>query len=812
MIKILAYVLLPLSAFAFSLSISNGASSGNEYNIIRLEDSLKIECARQTMREGSTRYVCMALAADLELPQDISLPLVDIAYKKEDDKLFVVILPKTASKMYETSPNLYEKTSIIPNPALKADERRSGYSFEVLLSQDISPFDNDGGGGLNFGVNFSSLLRPSVGALDLSKAPLESFDSNDIDAYLSVKKAFDAKKWEQVINDANTALSRHPNSLFSAEFALLKMQAIDALLTQQADTKEQNNPEIGYDAIIKQGKAWLFANPSDEAYSQVLALITKAYIKEGHLSDAGYTLDVLLAEHSDSLYTQIAQLDYADALYATGKAKDATQIYEQVLYGTKDLNIASRAALALANTNIQKDKFDLAKEFVLKVLNANSDIFLKSPSKAGAMAKAFEEKNMYDVSASIYGIIASSQTLNRSEQELWLKNWGVALLKAGKSDEALAVLERYKKEYPYGEFIEEVQAGIDKLFFDTTDKDASARLAYYDELIKRYGDGEIAKKAVIEKLALSIELRRYEEALAMTDVVKEMFFSQEASSPQATRARELLDSAALQEAIKSIKNGQCQRVVWLVENYDFDRLELPQFKLYDCFVRSSRYEEALGLARSHADDSSLIDRVEWLSLIAKSELKLGDANTALKASSDAIALASRIEYADISSALFTRLYALLSLKDIAKAIQTMDAIEQLKGYPAPLLQSYDALASAALSQKDSATASTYASKGLALARRLGVDSFWPDLNFIYIEALINLGHLNDALLEVKSLLATPLAPLARARALSTLAGVLLELNQTPQAVAILQECASSNFESEFKAMCQNRLNLLQTAK
>lgn len=53
-------------------------------------------------------------------------------------------------------------------------------------------------------------------------------------------------------------------------------------------------------------------------------------------------------------------LDYADYLYRFGKQKEAMGIYENVLYNTADVDVASRAALALVDANIDKEKFNEA--------------------------------------------------------------------------------------------------------------------------------------------------------------------------------------------------------------------------------------------------------------------------------------------------------------------------------------------------------------------------------------------------------------------------------------------------------------------
>ena len=44
---------------------------------------------------------------------------------------------------------------------------------------------------------------------------------------------------------------------------------------------------------------------------------------------------------------------------------------------------------------------------------------------------------------------------------------------------------------------------------------------------------------------------------------------------------------------------------------------MPQFKLFNCYFRTARYNEALELAKAHVKDENLEDRVEWLVNLSK---------------------------------------------------------------------------------------------------------------------------------------------------------------------------------------------------
>ena len=113
----------------------------------------------------------------------------------------------------------------------------------------------------------------------------------------------------------------------------------------------------------------------------MLYLIARAYLKDSIASDAKYMLDILNEEHAGSKFTKLATLDYADYLYKIGRQKEALSDYEKVLYSTNDIDLASRAALSLADANIDKEKFDEAKKFILKIANANENFLIEQSNK-----------------------------------------------------------------------------------------------------------------------------------------------------------------------------------------------------------------------------------------------------------------------------------------------------------------------------------------------------------------------------------------------------------------------------------------------
>ena len=787
--KALSILFFPIFLLAFNLSLNSGAQSGKPYSVLQLSDEKEFECVEQILAYDTKRYVCMLDDGILPHIEDTVLPLMDIKYKKQDGKLFIIVLPKANSRLLNIPIELYDSNKVYNSSSTISKH------FSIIIDPNLREFDKIKPNGLNFAPDFSDLLYPSIGALDLNKAPIEGMDSNDIDLYISIKRAYDNGSYENVAHDTQTAMQRHPQSLFASEFLLYHLRALDKIF-EHADEFEGMTPN----ELVSEGRAWIRKFPSDENYAEVLYLIARAYLKDGIASDAKYMLDILMAEHEKSKFTKLAMLDYADYLYRFGKQKEAMEIYENVLYNTADVDIASRAALALVDANIDKEKFNEAKNFIIKILNANEKFFMNNPQRAMNLASVFASKNMPDVADRIYEIIVNNSSRQSEFYEAALKNIGINLAKTKDTKKAYEYLKRYENEFKYGEYVDEVTRTLDGLFFEVKEDNSTKLHEHYADLMQKYGDSDIGKKALISQIALDIKERRYADALSYTSAVKEM---------NVTQGMELLNTAAYELAKQGFVDDDCQAVVNLLENYDVDKISLPQFKLFNCYFRTARYNEALALAKSHAKDENLEDRVEWLVNLSKILYQQKDYEATIKAANDALSLGTGVEYSDPTPVLFDRFYSLLKLKRFEEAVATLSAIEQLRGQDFKIIETYVALSDYGLNSNDYAIVSSYAKKALELQTHVKIDTFSPKLNFSYASASLKIDNLAEALDEAKFILNMKLKPEDRLHALNLIGEIYIRMKRPELAKPYLEECVSSNFTSAYKSACQAQLGMVK---
>ncbi|MGH1600876.1 tetratricopeptide repeat protein [Campylobacter majalis] len=779
----------PIFLFGFSLSINSGIENQKPYSVIELSDEREFECIEQILAYNTKRYACMLDDDGIVDIQDVDLALMDIRYKKEGDKLFIVVLPKTNSRLFNTSAKLHE------NEAVSLNKNQKSTKFSILIDPNLSEFDPKTPNGINFSPSFPDMLLPNIGALDFSKTPLEGMDSNDIDIYIGIKKSYDAHMYNKVISDTQTAIQRHQNSIFLGDFLLYRLRAMDKIFDTQNEYEGLQPSNI-----IDEGKAWMRRFTSDENYPEVLYMLARAYIKEAVLSDAKYMIDILMSEHKSSKFTSLATLEYADQLYKNGRSKEAVKLYEDILYFTDDLDVASRAALSLANSNIEKDSMQEAKKYVNKILDANANYFLNDRLKAMDLASQFLSQNMPDVAAKIYQILTDNSSKRDEHYEAALKNLGISLAKANQVQSAYEALTRYQDEYKYGEYTSEVESAKDALFFELNENNSTKLHEHYQALMSRYERGDIGVKALISELELNNSERKFQETLSYTDIIKDL---------NQTKGLALLGQAALELSKEAIRKNDCQSVINLIEHYDFNRLELAQFKLFDCYIRTARYKDGLNLASSHIYTNDMLDKTEWLVNLAHAAYLNQDYESSIKASNDALAVGSSTEHADPTPALFYRFYSLLKLDRFSEAMATLNATKDLRGYDFKLIEAYDELARYSFGKNDFANASIYAKKALDLQNGVRINTFTPSLNFIYAASSLKLDNVAQALDEAKYILTLKLKPEERSRALSLISDIYIQLKRNDLAKLHLDECVSSNIKNSYTSLCEAQLGLIQ---
>lgn len=775
--------------YSFDFTINTGFGEKSDYYAIHLEDDEKIKCQTNSQENRRLSYTC---EVNKELTQNIKdqdLGFVRIYFRKIKQGSFnIIIIPAKKSRLIDVEKPIYNSKEI------QAELKASSKHFSILID-DAMRDENYNNTELNFPITFPDVLSPHVGALDLDKNPLSHQANDDIYIYTNIKDSYDRGYYDKVFEDAKEALTMHSDSIFASEFWLYYIRSADKL---QESTNDYKESEKYADIIIEMAKEHLRLHGSDINNPEILYLMLKANIVKEISSDAGYILDILMTEHPQSIWTPRAILEYADSL-ANQRPDDANRLYEDVLYSAQDLDLASKAAFKLAGVAITQDKPDAAREYILKILQANPIFLGRNQQDTLLLADFFKEKGYLDLASSLYKVVFENSKKEDDFYEIALRNLAVTLTLSTEPKKAYEYLLLYQKEYPDNEFSSLIQTSIDRIFFDIENNNTKVLHENYLQLIEKYKNQDIGKKALFEELKLSLKEQNYERILSFKNLIMDANNSE---------SMDILKQSALKIANEANQKSDCKKTIELVKEFSLQNDISHKFRLFTCFMQTSHFDEALALANNNLRQKDIHDRVEWLVNASSALYKLDRFQECIKACDDAIMIASKSKFGDPSKALYYRFYSLIKLKRFNEAISNIKALEELRGMDSSLVEVYNTAAIFAANNNFDSAALSYAKKTIKMQQRLRIKTFSPEIEFIYITALIKNNQIDEALENSLKVSKYNLNPNNKTRVFYQIAELYLKQGNQDLAKKYINECLKISQQTDWKSLCEEQNNLL----
>lgn len=785
--QIILLFFIAVYAFCFSVILNGGRDGENFYDVLHIQNDIPFSCKMEILEHNKKIYICNVKTQDVIDIDDKITSLVDIKFNKMKSGYEIIIDPKRNSRLINVNENLFG------NDEIKQKNTSVSTHYSIIIDQSLKEFKKTKSG-INFPIIYPDMIYPSIGALDINKMPIQYANGDDIERYLNIKKLYDKGLYERVFDETLNALKIHPNSIFISEFELYKIRSLDQILSTQ---KVYDN--FKFIDIVNMGKKWVRSFPSDENYAEVLGIVLRAYLALDMSGDASYNLDILTKEHPNSKWTKLALIDYSSQLYKEGKNKEAINLLENVLYSSDDIQIASSAAFKLADISIQRAKFNEAKEYILKIINANKNYLLKDKDNLATFAEIFFNKKIYDVSSILSELYVNNSKRSDDYYEMALKNLGISLAHLKDVKKAYEYLKRYENEFKEGAYIKDIQEALDELFFEINETNTTKLSNYYKTLMDRYANGNIGKKALLEQIKLLFRDKKYNEILSYKTKVLDA---------NDTNLTNLLNNSALILANSHLVKNSCKEAVYLNENFDIENSINNQFRLFDCMIEMARYDRAYELANSHINTKNLEDKVEWLMRVSRVLYELGRYFESVNASTDAISIAQSLEYSDPSLAIYYRFLSLLKLNRFDEALQSIKAFENLKKDDPRLLEMYDKIIKFATKNGNDSVVLVYAKKAIDMQERLNLTLFSPGLEFMYLNSLNKTLDYEKATNVGKKLLSMRLKPEDRLRALYQTAEVLMKLSKNDEAKIYIDECVKSTFDNSWKNLCEIQNEIL----
>ncbi|MCR6591095.1 tetratricopeptide repeat protein [Campylobacter insulaenigrae] len=770
--------------FSFEILINKGEDAKIPFSILHLKDDKNFTC-KSSFESDKNFFKCRIIGTSNIQFQNKEFDEFSIKFKKEQTYLDIIIIPKIPAKMRSYSQDIFDTKEIFnPNP-------NSAKHFVFVFTKDIKKDQVDDG--LDFNIYFNDALMPFIGALDLNSNPIEGTKSADFNAYFSIKKEYEAKKYDQVLRDSINAIKRYQGSIFMNEFELYKLRAQNQLYTYTLDKDQQILGQMLDDA-----KNWTRTYVNDKNFTEVMYIMMRIYIGLSQRSNVEYTINLLTTEHKNDFYTIMAMLDYADYLYNLGKKNTAVDIYKEVYYSTSNADLASRAALFLAKDYLEQKNINDARDLTIKILESNPKFFMSDLSNSLILAKILDNNKIYDISSKIYEYIFLHLTKIEKDYERVLKDLAFSLFNNKEYDKAEEYLELYAEEFPMGEYLTLVKQTQDKNFLYLKDTNATYLHEKYEEIMHKYV-GEISSQALFDNIKLYFQEKNYEKIITYKNDI-EKYSNKE--------AKDILEKSAIEVLTQDLKNDECLKAIDIYDRfkeYNIGSKIYNKKQMLACFKRTLRIEEAKKYIVENEQDDVIYYKLQDADLTLKDK----QYKQVIKIVESVLTTRSIISDDEKFEAYYIKFLAQLKLQDYNAMVETLQRLEQFPMNYRMVELYYEFLL---FCEKNDFITNilTYAPKAIDYQNLKGVNLFSPDLEFMYIKALTQTNQKQKALGLFKDLLANPLKADERARAFYMQSNIYEDLNQTQNQKNSLQKCVDINSTSDWQNLCKEKISILNT--
>ncbi|EAJ1286263.1 flagellar protein, partial [Campylobacter jejuni] len=461
--------------------------------------------------------------------------------------------------------------------------------------------------------------------------------------------------------------------------------------------------------------------------------------------------------------------------------------------------LAARAAMSLAKNLLSNEQVNKAIEYINTILKANPEYFGKDIPRSLELAKLFNQKGQFDISASIYeDTFAKMSKLDPSYEET-LKDLALVLSHINRSSDAKKYLDLYMDDYLDGKYLDEIKKASDEVFFALGDNNASFLHQRYTDLMKQYAnkDENIANKALDEDVALYYKEGNFSAILAYKDLIE---------SKKIPNATQFLEKAAINDLKNAIKADNCinaANIFMRFSAYDIGQKIENKKQMLACLIRTSNVEQALDYIDKNYNEDSIFYGLQKASILFDNK----QYPQVIKISKDIAN--SRILKSDDENfkAYYLQFLSLLRLNDYNQAIKILQILES---FPMnfSMVEAYDALLSYANDHNMQTTILTYAPKAIDYQNFKGINLFSPNLEFMYLDTLAKINKNEESLAVLTDLLKLKLSDKDKARALYIQALTYERMQNIQAEKEILKQCLEIKSVSNWQNLCKSKNQIL----
>jgi len=773
---------------AFEARLKRGIEGQAPYAVLHLYDKDPFACTvfyDETSRP--TLYRCRFKKRPALLPKRTRSDFFLLDFKMEGKVFVVEVEPLRQSAIFPVPPAVQE------DPVLLAQQGQKSRHWTVLgYEGKVPPYLGarpSRAEGLSFPIDLSRYKTPAVGAVDINGEPVFLENHRDIERLIRIKEAFKAGRYAKTYEAATEAYNRYKNSIFASDFLRYRIKAL-----------VEEGMKDHADEIIQLGKYFIKHYASDEYLPEVLLLLARVYSATGFVSDANYFYDRLIHEHEGNRFANLGLIYLGDELYMNGKVKEAMQSYLDALYSAKELDVASLAAYKLVLRYMEQGETDKAVTFLKKLWEKNPDYLLKNPDDTFRLAEQLAGRERVDLAIAVTEGLLKKMNPQSDLYEKALYELAGWYDEKGSIRGAIQWYERYLKEFPYGDYSDKVKEKLDALFVVSNDVNTTAALKRYDALIKTYGDGPIAEKALVAKMRLLLEMNATQKVLTFADKVAAMKEQESRKKGEA-----LLREAARKVFEAAKKSGDCKKALQVLTRYALKPKREDDSFVYACRMRFAQYDKALTMAKRALQSDDPKARALWTCRAMKALAGLERWREALEAADDLVALSDKPQTL-CPAYPWVRAKALAGAGRYAALMTQLHAMAKAFGDDMRLADLYRRAYTLAKKEGDDASRRWLLEQLIALQNRAKSHPYSPWAEFELIGLLKQAGNVKEALvLMQKSPL--KLTGVHEARWLYEKALLEARLGQGKKAKADYKACAKVQNGGDWANLCKQSLTL-----
>ncbi len=759
MVKWLVFLIfIEFNLISSTLDISKFFYDKREYLDLRLSSKSGFECKEVIDYSLKTKIIC-DLKFDTNISKEFELFYLDI-----NDSL--KITPKYRYKII----------------SFKVD----GTFFKnIIFFKDKSPFFNQNQNldGLDFKVDYKINHNFYIPVLNDDLTPKVKID--DAHKLLFAKKLYQKGDFDSVVKFVDKELEKE--NRFESDLMLLKLKALDKILDDKYEKK------YSYDDIKDLADLFLEKFPSNKNYTQVAFYKIKALFKMGKKKSAIKLLDNLKSSFEGDFYVEKSLIQKAK-FFSYSKREDSKKILYDLLYSTKHIDIALKSAYLLTKYNLLDNDTDEAKKYIKKILFSKPEYLLKDLKDSYNLAKKFASLKDYKDAVKIAKVLSKIK-----KDEEFLKNYAWWLDKAGLKDDGYKAYKKYLKTYPNGRYVEFVKERIQKILLDVNETNSSKKLSDIENVMKKYKNDPIYKKALLKKVELLKSENRFENILEMEQNLKDINRS------------DYIDFAAKKLFDRYASKNDCQKMILIVDKYEIKiDNENKLFMLSKCYYDFSMYKESSEIALKFLKNSNDDNEIQkWYYLAIKSLIKLKDFKEAQILFSDFEKLID-IDNSKYKDIYYQMLKVYINLNEKNKIFEAVEKIEKLfLDAPKNLDVYYQVLKYLIKNKESDLLIVYYAKKLLKLQKKLKVFTYSVEVDILLIKSLIKLNKNKEALKYFADAYLDKNKTDVQKSQLLFLAGeASLNLGKKEQAKEFFSKCGSETKSKMWLKLCSESLKLI----